>query len=564
MRLIPHSLAVLIGSAFAYASDAPESGSALYPPGLQPLISKANLLLSSGHYADAARTYTEAIEQSPIDYTLYYRRGTAYYSLSRHSQSLADFEKVMELSSASGGFDKAILMQGRIHLKLGSWPEARAALKSYSSRISAAKDKEEAATLQASLTAAEASASRAQQSKRAGLNQACVDAVTDAIRVASHSADLRALRAECSLAAGDVQGAVGDLVRLTHLVQAASSAMLTDLASLSYFLLPPSTQAAGALKQCLHSDPDSKVCAKLHKKIKALDKAFAKVSTARENGDWRAIISSIIGSSSSPGLLQQFTDALNAAFPSEKDSSSKLPPALLPPKAHSPQYKHLIHQLCLAHTKLNMPAKGLQWCEELLSTFRPSGGNEEGSVDVTLSIEEEKDAYVGRGEAKLGSEDWEEAVRAFEKAWEVAGRGDQDVAQRLQKAQRLLKQSRSKDYYKVLGVARDADERTIKKAYRKAAKTAHPDKGGSEEKMAAVNEAYEVLSDPELRARFDNGDDPNDPTAQSGGHPFFFQGGSHPFAQFFQQSPGGGGGGGNGGFQFHFGNAGPRQGRRGH
>lgn len=81
--------------------------------------------------------------------------------------------------------------------------------------------------------------------------------------------------------------------------------------------------------------------------------------------------------------------------------------------------------------------------------------------------------------------------------------------------------------------------------------------------MAAVNEAYEVLSDPELRARFDNGDDPNDPTAQSGGHPFFFHTGSsgHPFAQFFQQ--GQSGGGNNGGFQFHFGGRENGQ-RRGH
>ena len=38
------------------------------------------------------------------------------------------------------------------------------------------------------------------------------------------------------------------------------------------------------------------------------------------------------------------------------------------------------------------------------------------------------------------------------------------IKQRLQRAQRLLKQSRSKDYYKVLGVSRDADEKTIKKA----------------------------------------------------------------------------------------------------
>lgn len=70
------------------------------------------------------------------------------------------------------------------------------------------------------------------------------------------------------------------------------------------------------------------------------------------------------------------------------------------------------------------------------------------------------------------------------------------ILNRLQRAQKLLKVSKQKDYYKVLGVSRDADERTIKKAFRKAAKTAHPDRGGSEDKMAALNEAYEVLIDP--------------------------------------------------------------------
>lgn len=86
------------------------------------------------------------------------------------------------------------------------------------------------------------------------------------------------------------------------------------------------------------------------------------------------------------------------------------------------------------------------------------------------------------------------------------------------------------------------------------AKTAHPDKGGSEAKMAALNEAYEVLSDPELRRRFDMGDDPNDPSGGQG-----FGGSGHPFAHFFQQSGGGsqffqqgGGGGGGGGSSFKF------------
>jgi len=71
--------------------------------------------------------------------------------------------------------------------------------------------------------------------------------------------------------------------------------------------------------------------------------------------------------------------------------------------------------------------------------------------------------------------------------------------------------------------------------------------------MAAVNEAYEVLTDPELRQRFDNGDDPNDPMAQQGGHPSQgggFPGGQHPFAHFFQ---GGGHHGGGDGFKFTYG-----------
>ena len=103
----------------------------------------------------------------------------------------------------------------------------------------------------------------------------------------------------------------------------------------------------------------------------------------------------------------------------------------------------------------------------------------------------------------------------------------------------------------MLDVPRDADAKTIKKAFRKAAMKAHPDKGGSEAKMAAVNEAYEVLSNPELRQRYDNGDDPNDPMAGQGGNPF--QGG-FPGGNPFQFFTGGGGGGGGfpGGFQFHF------------
>lgn len=128
----------------------------------------------------------------------------------------------------------------------------------------------------------------------------------------------------------------------------------------------------------------------------------------------------------------------------------------------------------------------------------------------------------------------------------------------LAKVQRLIRLANQRDYYKVLGISRDASAREIKKGYKSKAIEFHPDKyrgdkDFAQNKMAEINQAYEVLSKPELKAKFDNGHDPNDPHANAGGFP---QGGN-PFGGgmpvFFQQggSPFGGGGGGAP-FQFEF------------
>lgn len=64
----------------------------------------------------------------------------------------------------------------------------------------------------------------------------------------------------------------------------------------------------------------------------------------------------------------------------------------------------------------------------------------------------------------------------------------------------------AKDFYKVLGVSKDADEATITKAYRKLARKYHPDLNKTkeaEEKFKDVSEAYDVLKDKQMRARYD-------------------------------------------------------------
>lgn len=60
------------------------------------------------------------------------------------------------------------------------------------------------------------------------------------------------------------------------------------------------------------------------------------------------------------------------------------------------------------------------------------------------------------------------------------------------------------NYYEILGVSKDADAKTIKKAYRDLAKEHHPDKGGDEEKFKAISKAYETLGDEAKRAEYDN------------------------------------------------------------
>ena len=132
-----------------------------------------------------------------------------------------------------------------------------------------------------------------------------------------------------------------------------------------------------------------------------------------------------------------------------------------------------------------------------------------------------------------------------------------------------------RDYYDILGVSRDADEQEIKKAYRRLARKHHPDMNEgdeqAEEKFKDVNEAYEVLSDPEKRKLYDQFGSEWKQWQRAGGRPEdfdwgnwqqayrpsgsgrsrvhyanvddlqdLFGGGGSPFSDFFEQLFGGG------------------------
>ena len=120
------------------------------------------------------------------------------------------------------------------------------------------------------------------------------------------------------------------------------------------------------------------------------------------------------------------------------------------------------------------------------------------------------------------------------------------------------------DYYKLLGVDKSSSQDDIKKSYRKMSLKHHPDrKGGNAETFKKINEAYEVLSDPQKKQHYDM-------TGSAEGHPFMRGGNGMPpdvehiFSSIFSGGfPGMGGGGMHSGMpniriRIHYGTGAPK------
>ncbi|BES89410.1 DnaJ domain [Nesidiocoris tenuis] len=154
-------------------------------------------------------------------------------------------------------------------------------------------------------------------------------------------------------------------------------------------------------------------------------------------------------------------------------------------------------------------------------------------------------ALLRKAKSHMDLAQFEEAVQDYEKAFKMDK--SRDIRKLLNDAKLELKKSQRKDYYKILGVDKNASTEDIKKAYRKRALVHHPDrhahasegeKKEQEKKFKEVGEAYGVLSDPQKRAKYDNGQSLSfDEFPGGGGESFMFStnfdGGSYfPFGSF--------------------------------
>ncbi|KAI8644116.1 hypothetical protein BD408DRAFT_475035 [Parasitella parasitica] len=499
---------------------------------IQQHLSEGNELLTSGKFNDALISFDAAIRQEPDNYLTYFKRAAAYLSLGRNSAATDDFTTILSLKP---DFDKALMERARIYAKEGQFILAIADIKGFMANH---PDHKEAGNLLNTVNMAESAIKQASVEMEKGNYDNCISLATSVSRVAPLFPKARVLRAQCHVAKGEIDEAAGDFARVAQL-NPSDPNILMLLSKINFYSLYEPQGALTHIKQCLYYDPEQKQCKQLFKKMKKLSKDITSIEKDIELKKYATASNRLIGTPNRQGILSE----VDADFEALKQ---ELKVDELPKRLHLKCYQ----MACKLHgeQKDKDEEKIESWCSKAL---------EIQGDDV--------DALIYRGEVLLNRKEYENAVNDLEKANEISDGRDQRLRHLLQKAQQQLKLSKKKDYYKMLDVSPNADSREIKKAYRKKAHEWHPDKYSGdldkeqvEKKMAEINQAYEVLSDADMRQQYDNGFDPYDPEQGNGGGPppgyggFPFQQrqGGFTFQNGFPFGSGGFPGGGE--FKMHF------------
>ncbi|CAI5455827.1 unnamed protein product [Caenorhabditis angaria] len=456
--------------------------------------------LARAQFADALTQYHSAVELDPNNYQAMYRRATTYLAMGRGKSAVSDLERVLELKP---DFDGARLQRANIYLKQGNLDLADNDYNVVLNHDSSNAEVQEKTEL---IEQHRQYSHQVKTSFASGDCQTAEEYINHMIEVQVWDASLYRMRAKCLEERGELKKAIHDM-RIVSKLTTDSTDTMFETSQLLY-KVGELDDSLNVIRDCLKLNPDHKNCYPFYKKLRKVVKILESAKKRIESEDWM-------------GCLEEGQKAL------------KFDPT-------SPVQLNVFRLTCKCNREAGHIQQAITECTEVL--------NEDPS---------DADVLVERAEAYLIEEDYDAAIEDLQKATEVNPE-HRGAKEGLENAKRLKTQAGKRDYYKILGVKRNANKREIVKAYRKLAQKWHPDnfanddeKKKAEKKFIDIASAKEVLTDEEKRRQFDQGIDPLDADAQRGGgghgFPHGFHHGFHGFqGGHFQDD-------GPHSFKFHFG-----------
>ena len=456
-----------------------------------------NTKYKEGKYQEAVDAYAQAIQADPSVPAFYGNRSAALLMLKKFDQALSDCKKAIDLDPA---YVRGYIRGAKCQLQQGKVRESQMMLDD------CLRANEECAEAQKELAVVknvQADWDKAQQH----LGDNDFDRASYYIdRISLHcpdASDLLRMRADMLIGRGKYEDAVSITYMLLN--RDRHNPDLIFLRGKALLYSGSNDQAMKHLEEALRTDPD-------HKQARELRKLFKGMEKAKNDGN------EFFRVGKCNDAIESYTEALSM-------------------------------------DPLNTVFNATIYCNRAAAKMRKKDYKtalEDCDTALKLNSEYVK-AISRRAECLMQLEKYEESVREYERACQMDG-DNRDLKQRLREAKLELKKSKRKNYYKILDVPKDAEERDISKAYKRAALKWHPDKWGSgtpEEQEAAekqfkdIGEAYSVLTDAQKRRRYDAGQDIEE--IESGGGGGGFGHGDMDHMEIFEMMFRGGGMGGMGG-----------------
>ncbi|CAH8483533.1 unnamed protein product [Schistosoma rodhaini] len=407
---------------------------------VEDILEKGTRLLASGKFEEALSLYSDAIGKSPNSYMAHYKRGTAYIALSNCRMSLLDFNRALELNP---DFIPARKHRAYVKLRMGKLTEA---IEDYESVLN------HDTGVSAKISEIHKLQNQWEDARKLFANSEYREALTlldKLVESVDYAEELRELRARCYLSLGDVQKGLQEMRFGVHLTNDNREGLLR----ISQIMYDAgfAVQATNELRECLRLDQDDKACLSFYKKVNKVAKAITATQEALE--------------------AERYSDCIKKAAEIVKLESS------------NPEYANQANiSLCHCHAKAKS-VDGVPYCESVVQHYPES-----------------TEFQLYQAEAYINADRFQDAISTYQKILEHES-NNQKAKEGMKKAQKLLKASNRRDYYKILGVPKSASKKDILKAYRKMAAEYHPDKFQGEERVQAekkfveISAAKEVLTD---------------------------------------------------------------------